>query len=466
MAGRDPVNPMWGGRFCQEPDTLIQEMNASISYDQRLYRQDIRGSIVHARMLARQGILSEEDMKAIEQGLLAIEQEIEAGTFPFATELEDIHMNIEARLTDTIGPAAGRLHTARSRNDQVATDLRLWLRDAIDGIVECLEALQVTLVRGAADHAETILPGLTHLQNAQPVTLGHHLLAYVEMLERDKGRLNDTRRRGNMCPLGAAALAGTSFPIDRAFTAGELGFEGPMANSLDAVSDRDFVLEFLAAASIAGVHLSRLAEELVLWSSQQFGFITLPDALATGSSIMPQKRNPDVAELIRGKVGRILGGLVGLLTVIKALPLAYAKDLQEDKEPLFDAADTLRMALIVMTDIMQHITINSEAMRIAAGHGHTTATDLADILVQEHNLAFREAHHIVGELVKEADRRDCSLDTVPPDALEAIHPLLTPAIQRRLTLEASVKSRSSFGGTAPNEVQRQVELWKTRLHIS
>ncbi len=466
MAGQGPVNQMWGGRFSLEPDTLVQEMNASITYDRRLYRQDILGSIVHARMLARQGIIEAGDAEAIEDGLRQIEQEIEAGTFSFARDLEDIHMNIEARLTETIGPAGGRLHTARSRNDQVATDLRLWVRGMIDGTIERLQALQTTLVRLAGDHVETILPGMTHLQNAQPVTLGHHLLAYVEMFERDIGRLQGARQRCNVCPLGAAALAGTSFPIDRAWTASEMGFAAPMANSLDAVSDRDFVLEFLATASIAAVHLSRLAEEIVLWSSQQFGFIVVGDAFATGSSIMPQKRNPDAAELIRAKAGRIFGALAGLLAAVKALPLAYAKDLQEDKEPLFDAADTLMMCLVVMNGMMQCITVDGAAMRKAALRGHGTATDLADWLVREHGLAFRQAHHIVGALVRAAEERGCGLTEVPETVLKAISPLLTPAVQERLTLDRSVASRSSLGGTAPDEVQKQVNIWQERLHVS
>jgi len=466
MAGHGPVNQMWGGRFSQEPDRLVQEMNASISYDRRLYRQDIQGSIVHARMLARQGILEAADAKAIEEGLRLIETEIEADTFACSHELEDIHMHIEARLTEMIGPAGGRLHTARSRNDQVATDLRLWVRETIDRTVDRLQMLQKTLVTLAAGHVTTILPGMTHLQNAQPVTFGHHLLAYVEMFERDIGRLHDARKRCNVCPLGAAALAGTSFPVDRAYTATELGFDAPMANSLDAVSDRDFVLEFLATASIAAVHLSRLAEELVLWSSQQFGFITVGDAFATGSSIMPQKRNPDAAELIRAKAGRIFGALGGLLALVKALPLAYAKDLQEDKEPLFDTVDTLEMCLIVMDGMIQNVTVDGEAMRQAAGRGHATATDLADWLVSEHGLAFREAHRIVGALVREAEECGCALDAVPAAALKAISPCLTPPVRERLTLEHSVASRTSFGGTAPPEVQKQVNAWKERLHIS
>ncbi|MEO1950567.1 argininosuccinate lyase, partial [Thioclava sp.] len=402
-------NAMWGGRFAAGPDAIMEAINASIGYDQRLYAQDIRGSRAHAAMLAAQGIISDKDAEAIGEGLLTVLSEIEAGGFPFSTALEDIHMNVEARLKEVIGEPAGRLHTARSRNDQVATDFRLWVREQCDAAISGLDTLIRAALTRAEEGADWVMPGFTHLQTAQPVTFGHHMMAYVEMFARDKSRFEDARKRMNECPLGAAALAGTGFPIDRHATAEALGFDRPMANSLDAVSDRDFALEFLSAGSICAVHMSRLAEELVIWSSAQFRFVAMSDKWSTGSSIMPQKRNPDAAELIRAKIGRILGASVALFTVMKGLPLAYSKDMQEDKEQVFDAADNLMLALAAMAGMIGDMTVNADKLEAAASGGFSTATDLADWLVREAGLPFRDAHHVTGSLVAMAEEKGCDL---------------------------------------------------------
>ncbi len=456
-------NAMWGGRFADGPDAIMEAINASIGFDQRLARQDIEGSRAHAAMLASTGIVTNKDAEAIREGLLTVLSEIEAGTFQFSTKLEDIHMNVEARLAELIGEAAGRLHTARSRNDQVATDFRMWVRDQCDAAVEGLTSLQRALVAQAEAGADWVMPGFTHLQTAQPVTWGHHMLAYVEMLERDIGRFRDARARMNESPLGAAALAGTSFPIDRDMTSAELGFDRPMANSLDAVSDRDFALEFLAAASICAMHLSRLAEDMVIWSSAQFRFVTLSDRFATGSSIMPQKKNPDAAELIRAKIGRILGAHVGLLTVMKGLPLAYSKDMQEDKEQVFDAADSLLLALAAMTGLIGDMTANRDALRAAASSGFSTATDLADWLVREVGLPFREAHHVTGSLVAKAEDRGCDLNELTLDEMNSVHAGITQEVFGVLGVDNSVASRTSYGGTAPEQVRAQIRRWKDSL---
>ncbi len=447
------VNTLWGGRFAAGPAAVMERINASIGFDRRLAAQDIAGSMAHAGMLAKQGIISAEDAAAIIAGLDAIGQDIAAGRFAFKTALEDIHMNVEAALAGHIGEAAGRLHTARSRNDQVATDFRLWVRDALDRLDDGLKALQAALIAQAERHADAVMPGFTHLQSAQPVTFGHHLLAYVEMVGRDRGRAADARRRCNECPLGAAALAGTSFPIDRAATAAALGFDRPMANSLDAVSARDFALEYLAAAAICAVHLSRLAEELVLWTSDRFGFVRLSDAYSTGSSIMPQKRNPDAAELVRAKSGRVIGHLIGLLTVVKGLPLAYAKDLQEDKEPVFDTDDTLSIAVAALTGMIADLAPDRAAMRRAAAAGFATATDLADWLVRVPGLPFRRAHHVTGQLVRLAEDRGVGLEALALADMQAVEPGITAAVYDVLTVEASVASRTSQGGTAPDRVR-------------
>jgi argininosuccinate lyase len=456
-------NRMWGGRFSAGPDAIMEEINASIGFDHRLYRQDIAGSIAHAEMLAATGILSEADRDAIVQGLRQIEGEIERGAFNFSRALEDIHMNIESRLKELIGEPAGRLHTARSRNDQVATDFRLYVRDALDMLLGQVRDLQVALVRRAEEEAETIMPGFTHLQSAQPVTFGHHLLAYVEMFARDAGRFTDARRRLNESPLGAAALAGTGFPIDREMTAQKLGFDRPMANSLDAVSDRDFILETLAAASICAVHLSRFAEELVIWSSAQFGFVRLSDRFSTGSSIMPQKRNPDAAELVRAKVGRILGALTALIVVMKGLPLTYSKDMQEDKEVAFDALSSLSLALAAMTGMVGDLTANREKMAAAAGAGFSTATDVADWLVRVANVPFREAHHITGKLVALAESRGIGLEGLTIEDFKSIDGRIDSRIHKVLGPENSVKSRTSLGGTAPDNVRAAAAAWKQVL---
>ena len=437
----------------------MEDINASIGFDKRLWRQDIDGSLAHAAMLVKAGVISAADQAAIETGLTAIAAEIEAGTFPFVTALEDIHMNIEARLTERIGEAGKRLHTARSRNDQVATDFRLWVRDAIDGITARIADLMRALAERAAAHAADPMPGFTHLQTAQPVTFGHHLLAYVEMLDRDRGRLADARRRMNVSPLGSAALAGTSFPIDRHMTAAALGFDRPADNSLDAVSDRDFALEFLSAAAISAMHLSRLAEEIVIWCSAPYRFIRLSDAFTTGSSIMPQKRNPDAAELVRAKTGRVTGALVGLLMVMKGLPLAYAKDMQEDKEPVFDAAEAWTLSLAAMAGMVRDMTADTARMREWAGSGFATATDLADWLVRVLKLPFRSAHHVTGTLVGMAERKGVDLAGLTLEEMRSVEPGITEAVFSVLSVEASVGSRTSHGGTAPVNVAREAARW-------
>jgi len=456
-------NRMWGGRFAAAPDALMERINASVGFDKVLYAQDIAGSIAHARMLGDAGILSGTDVTAICGGLAAIRDEIESGNFDFKAELEDIHMNIEARLTDMIGDAAGRLHTARSRNDQVATDFRLWVRDAIDVADASLAALQGALIDQAESHADWVMPGFTHLQAAQPVTAGHHLLAYVEMFGRDRGRFADARARLNESPLGAGALAGTSFPIDRAATATALGFDRPTANSLDSVSDRDFVLEYLAAAAICAGHLSRLGEELVIWSSAQFRFARLSDAFSTGSSMMPQKRNPDAAELIRGKTGRVIGAFVAIATVMKGLPLAYSKDMQEDKEPVFDAADTLMVCVAAATGMIADLVFDRDRLAAAAGEGFTTATDLADWLVREADVPFRESHRITGQVVALAEKKECGLEDLTLDDLTAIDGRITKAVFEVLGVDNSVRSRNSYGGTAPDNVRAQVQAARERF---
>ncbi len=456
-------NRMWGGRFAEGPGAVMEEINASIDFDRRLFRQDILGSQAHARMLARQGIIAADDAEKIVAGLDTILREIEAGKFAFSRALEDIHLNIESRLTELIGPVAGRLHTARSRNDQIATDVKLWVRDAIDRTDAALAALQQALADKALSHATTVMPGFTHLQSAQPVTFGHHLMAYVEMLGRDRGRFADARKRLNESPLGAAALAGTSFPIDRAMTAQALGFDRPAANSLDAVSDRDFAVEALAAASLTAIHLSRFAEEIVIWSSAGFRFVALSDKFTTGSSIMPQKRNPDAAELVRAKSGRIVGALTGLLVVLKGLPLAYAKDMQEDKEPVFDAFDSLDLSIATMTGMVADMEPDVTVLRKAAAAGFSTATDLADWLVRTLDLPFREAHHVTGRIVAQAEQRGVALDRLPLDALQAIEPRITDDVYSVLAVRRSVKSRRSLGGTAPENVRREARRWLKRL---
>ncbi len=452
--GNAPGNAPWGGRLPGGPDAVMEAINASIGFDRRLYAQDIAASKAHAAMLVRQGIIAKEDGDAILAGLEKILREIESGAFAFKTALEDIHMNVEARLTELIGEAGGRLHTARSRNDQVATDLKLWVRDALDGLEGEIKDLQAALIDKAERHAHSIMPGFTHLQNAQPVTFGHHLLAYVEMLGRDRGRIGDCRGRLNECPLGAAALAGTSFPVDRDMTAEALGFDRPAANSIDAVSDRDFVLEFLSLAAISAVHLSRLAEEIVLWSSARFGFVTLPEAFSTGSSIMPQKRNPDAAELVRAKCGRVIGALVAVLTVMKGLALAYGKDMQEDKEPVFDAAGTLALCLRATAGMVRDMEVNEEAMMAAAKEGFATATDLADWLVREAGLNFRRAHGAAGRLVRLAEQKGVGLADLSLDEMRQIEPKITEGAFEALDIERAAQSRTSFGGTAPENVRR------------
>jgi argininosuccinate lyase len=446
------TNAARGGRFAGGPAEIMQRINVSIDFDRRLYAQDIAGSLAHCTMLVRQNILSAEDGDAIARGLAQIRAEIEAGRFPFRAEHEDIHLNIEARLAELIGPAAGRLHTARSRNDQVATDFRLWVRDAIDRLDRQLQGVQAALIAQAERHAGTVMPGFTHLQVAQPVTFGHHLLAYVEMLGRDRSRFADCRRRLNESPLGAAALAGTSFPIDRAATAAALGFDRPAANSLDAVSDRDFALEFLAAAAICGTHLSRFADEVVIWASEPYRFIRLSDAFTTGSSIMPQKRNPDAAELVRAKSGRLFGGLVALLAVMKGLPLAYSKDMQEDKAPVFDAADTLELSLAATAGLVGDLAPDADAMRRVAASGFSTATDLADWLVRALGLPFREAHRLTGALVARAEALGLGLAELPLAEMQTLERRITADVFEVLTVEKSVASRKSFGGTAPELV--------------
>ena len=459
----DSANSMWGGRFAAGPDAIMEAINASIGFDQRLARQDIEGSRAHAAMLAAQGILTDTDAEAIREGLLTVLSEIEGGTFTFSTALEDIHMNVEARLKEIIGEPAGRLHTGRSRNDQVATDFRLWVRDQCDAAITGIEALQRAFLSQADAGADWVMPGFTHLQTAQPVTWGHHMMAYVEMLARDASRFRDARARMNECPLGAAALAGTSFPIDRHATAEALGFDRPAANSLDAVSDRDFALEFLSASSICAMHLSRFAEELVIWSSAQFRFVAMSDRFSTGSSIMPQKKNPDAAELVRAKIGRILGATVGLFTVMKGLPLTYSKDMQEDKEQVFDAADSLMLALAAMEGMVADMSANPEALRAAASSGFSTATDLADWLVREAGLPFRDAHHVTGRLVALAESEGKDLPDLTLEQMKSAHEAITDGIFGVLGVDNSVRSRTSYGGTAPDAVRTQIARWKERL---
>ena len=456
-------NKMWGGRFATGPDAIMEEINASIGFDYRLAAQDIRGSRAHVAMLAQTGIVSREHADAITRGLDQVQKEIETGAFTFSRALEDIHMNVESRLAEIIGPDAGRLHTARSRNDQVAVDFRLWVRDTVDELDQQMHALQSVLADRAATFAGAVMPGFTHLQSAQPVTFGHHLLAYVEMLSRDRGRLADARRRLNECPLGAAALAGTSFPIDREATAKALGFDRPTANSLDSVSDRDFVLEVLSTAAICAVHLSRLAEEIVLWVTPQFGFVQLSDKFTTGSSIMPQKRNPDAAELVRGKSGRVIGDLNALLVVMKGLPLTYSKDMQEDKEGAFDSLQSLSLCLAAMTGMIGDLQPDLKRMKASAGAGYATATDLADWLVRSLQMPFRQAHHVTGTLVKMASDRKIGLEKLSLAEMQSIEPRITDAIFEVLGVEKSVRSRRSYGGTAPANVRAQAKRWITRL---
>ena len=453
------TNKMWGGRFSSGPDAIMQEINASIGFDKRLYAQDIAGSKAHAAMLAQQGIISKSDAKEITRGLDQVQAEIEQGKFTFSAALEDIHMNVEQRLKDIIGEPAGRLHTARSRNDQIATDFRLYIRDTVDHLDGQLKDLQVALAEKSAAHAKTIMPGFTHLQVAQPITFGHHCLAYVEMLARDRSRLADARRRMNESPLGAAALAGTSFPIDRNMTAKTLGFDRPMRNSLDAVSDRDFVLELLSIAAICATHLSRLAEEIVIWSTTQFRFVKLSDKFTTGSSIMPQKRNADAAELVRAKPGRILGALTSLLVIMKGLPLTYSKDMQEDKEPAFDAIDNLSLAIAATAGMVRDLVPNAGVMREAAASGFSTATDLADWIVRTLKMPFRDAHHVAGSLVALAERQGCDLPELKLADMQKIESRITKDVYKVLTVEASVASRTSFGGTAPSNVAREAKRW-------
>ena len=456
-------NQMWGGRFAAGPDAIMEAINASIGFDQRMAAQDIAGSRAHAAMLAATGVITDSDARAIREGLLTVLSEIEAGTFQFSTALEDIHMNVEARLKEVIGEPAGRLHTGRSRNDQVATDFKLWVRDQLDAAEMGLLALIRALLDQAETGADWVMPGFTHLQTAQPVTWGHHMMAYVEMFGRDLSRVRDARARMNESPLGAAALAGTSFPIDRDMTAQALGFARPAANSLDAVSDRDFALEFLSVASISAVHLSRFAEELVIWSSAQFRFVALSDRFSTGSSIMPQKKNPDAAELIRAKVGRIFGANAALMMVMKGLPLAYSKDMQEDKEQVFDAADSWMLALAAMEGMVKDMTGNRAALAAAAGSGFSTATDLADWLVRVLGLPFRDAHHVTGALVSMAESKGCDLPDLDLDDMRSVHPDITADVFSVLTVENSVNSRTSYGGTAPAQVRAQIARWKELL---
>ena len=456
-------NSQWGGRFAAGPSAIMQAINASIGFDRKMWRQDIRGSLAHAAMLAHVGIITAEDEGAIRQGLEAIAARIEAGDFPWDEALEDIHMNIEARLTETIGEAGKRLHTGRSRNDQVALDVRLWVRDAIDGLAGQIEDVMRALVEQAEAEAATVMPGFTHLQPAQPTTFGHHMLAYVEMLSRDRGRLLDCRRRLNESPLGAAALCGTGFPIDRQMTAEALGFEGPMRNSLDAVASRDFAAEFLFACAMCATHLSRFAEEVVIWTSPYFGFVKLSDAFTTGSSIMPQKRNPDAAELVRGKTGRVMGALIGMLTVLKGLPMTYGKDMQEDKEGIFDAAETMTLCLAATAGMVRDMKPDAARLREAAGAGFSTATDLADWLVRELRMPFRDAHHVTGRLVARAEAKGSDLAGLTLAEMQAEEPRITDGIFGVLTVEASVASRACFGGTAPENVRRMAAEWRERL---
>tara|TARA_R110002096_G_scaffold14582_2_gene50585 strand:+ start:2176 stop:3570 length:1395 start_codon:yes stop_codon:yes gene_type:complete len=463
MSDKKSSNAMWGGRFASGPDAIMEAINASIGFDKRMASQDIAGSIAHSAMLAKQGIISDSDAAAIKEGLLTVLSEIESGTFVYSTALEDIHMNVESRLKEIIGEPAGRLHTGRSRNDQVATDFKLWTRDQYDAAIDGLSALMAVFVDQAEAGADMVMPGFTHLQVAQPVTWGHHMLAYVEMFARDRSRFIDARARMNESPLGAAALAGTGFPIDRDMTAQALGFDRPSANSLDAVSDRDFALEFLSTASICATHLSRFAEELVIWSSAQFKFVTISDRFSTGSSIMPQKKNPDAAELIRSKVGRITGSLVALLTIMKGLPLTYSKDMQEDKEQVFDAADNLILSLAVMTGMVADLKPNATELEVAAATGFSTATDLADWLVRALGMPFRDAHHVTGALVAMAEGQGCDLPDLSLSDMQTVHDAITDDVFNFLGVQNSVASRLSFGGTAPSNVRAQVARWKEAL---
>ncbi|QOF70007.1 argininosuccinate lyase [Aminobacter sp. SR38] len=463
MSDKKASNQMWGGRFASGPAAIMEAINASIGFDKKLYAQDIRGSVAHSEMLAETGIISAGDQQKIAHGLNTILREIEDGKFAFSTRLEDIHMNVESRLAELIGASAGRLHTARSRNDQVAVDFRLWVKDEFHRVAEALKGLIAAFLERAEQHASTVMPGFTHLQTAQPVTFGHHCMAYVEMFARDLSRVRDAIERMNESPLGAAALAGTGFPIDRFKTAKALGFREPTRNSLDSVSDRDYALEFLSIAAISATHLSRLAEEIVIWSTPQFGFVRLSDSFSTGSSIMPQKKNPDAAELVRAKTGRVNGHLIGLLTVMKGLPLTYSKDMQEDKEAVFDAAETLDLMLAAMTGMVGDMTINEQAMKKAAGSGYSTATDLADWLVRTLGMPFREAHHVTGRAVALAESKKVGLEKLALEDLKSIHDGITDDIFSVLSVQNSVKSRTSFGGTAPAEVKKQVRYWKKRL---
>jgi argininosuccinate lyase len=467
VSSNDPspktANVQWGGRFAEGPSAIMGAINASIGFDRKMWRQDIRGSLAHAAMLAHVGVISADDEVAIREGLVAIAAEIEAGRFEFSDALEDIHMNIEARLTERIGEAGKRLHTGRSRNDQVALDVRLWVRDAIDGLSGQIRDVMRALADRAAEHAGTVMPGFTHLQPAQPVTFGHHMLAYVEMLSRDLSRFADCRARMNESPLGAAALAGTGFPIDRHMTARALGFDGPMRNSLDAVASRDFAAEFLFAAAMCGTHLSRLAEEIVIWTNPYFGFVKLSDRFTTGSSIMPQKRNPDAAELVRGKTGRLHGALHGMLTVMKGLALTYFKDMQEDKEGVFDAAETLTLCLAAMAGMVRDLEPEVSRLETAAGAGYSTATDLADWLVRSLKIPFRDAHHVTGALVAKAESRNVDLAGLTIDEMQAVEPRITEDVFNVLTVAASVRSRTSFGGTAPANVARMAAEWQEKL---
>jgi len=463
MSDKKSANAMWGGRFSAGPDAIMEAINASIGYDRRMAAQDIEGSRAHAAMLAACGIIDDSDADSIREGLLTVLSEIERGEFEFSTALEDIHMNVESRLTAIIGPAAGRLHTARSRNDQVATDFKLWVRGQMDAAVDGLTALMKVFIGQAEAGADMVMPGFTHLQVAQPVTWGHHMMAYVEMLARDRSRFEDARKRMNESPLGAAALAGTSFPIDRHMTAEALGFDRPSANSLDAVSDRDFALEFLTSCSICATHISRMAEELVIWSSAQFRFVTISDRFSTGSSIMPQKKNPDAAELLRAKAGRINGSLVALLTIMKGLPLAYSKDMQEDKEQVFDAADSLMLSLAALTGMVADMRPNPAALRLAAASGFSTATDLADWLVRTLDMPFRDAHHVTGALVKMAEDQGCDLHELGLAKMKGAEARITDGVYEVLGVDNSVASRTSYGGTAPNQVLEQIARWKEVL---
>ena len=457
------ANQQWGGRFAEGPSAIMAAINASIGFDRKMWRQDIQGSLAHAAMLAHVGIITAEDEAAIRGGLGKIATRIEAGDFPFDDALEDIHMNIEARLTETIGEAGKRLHTGRSRNDQVALDVRLWVRDAIDGLSGQIKDVMRALVARAEEHAGSVMPGFTHLQPAQPVTFGHHMLAYVEMLSRDLSRLADCRARLNESPLGAAALAGTGFAIDRHMTAKALGFDRPMRNSLDAVASRDFAAEFLFCCAMCSVHLSRLAEEIVIWTNPYFGFVKLSDAFTTGSSIMPQKRNPDAAELVRGKTGRVMGALMGMLTVMKGLALTYFKDMQEDKEGIFDAAETLTLSLAATAGMVRDMKPQTERLATAAGAGFSTATDLADWLVRSLKMPFRDAHHTTGTLVAKAEARGVDLSGLTLAEMQAVEPRITQGVFDVLTVEASVRSRTSYGGTAPANVAAMAAEWKAKL---